>query len=64
MLIRKGVIVEDMLKGALSHLDSAARYTEVHTEVLEKLQYPKEVLSARLFVRMDDGSRRSFRAWR
>lgn len=56
--------MEEMLKGALSHLDGAARYTNTHPEVLEKLQYPKEVLSARLFIRMDDGSRRSFRAWR
>ena len=41
--------MEDMLKGALSHLDGAAKYTKVHPEVLEKLQYPKEVMSARLF---------------
>ncbi|MDZ7784371.1 MAG: Glu/Leu/Phe/Val dehydrogenase [Halioglobus sp.] len=56
--------MEEMLKGALSHLDEAAQYTEVQPEVLEKLRYPKEVLSARLLVRMDDGSRRSFLAWR
>jgi glutamate dehydrogenase (NADP+) len=56
--------VEDMLKGALSHLDDAAKHSEIHPEVLEKLRYPKEVLSARLMVRMDDGSRRSFLAWR
>lgn len=54
----------DMLKGALSHLEEAARYTDIHPEVLEKLRFPKEVLSARLLVRMDDGSRRSFLAWR
>lgn len=56
--------MEDMLKGALSHLEGAAEFTKVHPEVLEKLQYPKEVMSVRLFIRMDDGSRRSFRAWR
>lgn len=56
--------MEEMLKGALSHLDEAARYTDVHPEVLEKLRYPKEVLTARLLIRMDDGSRRSFLAWR
>jgi len=49
--------VEEMLRGALSHLDAAAKYTEVQPEVLEKLRYPKEVLSARLLVRMDDRSR-------
>lgn len=56
--------MEEMLKGALSRLDDAALHTEVHAEVLEKLRYPKEVLSARLLIRMDDGSRRSFLAWR
>lgn len=56
--------MEDMLKGALSHLDDAAKHSEIHPEVLEKLRYPKEVLSARLMIRMDDGSRRSFLAWR
>lgn len=56
--------MEEMLKGALSRLDEAARYTRVEAEVLEKLRYPKEVLSARLLIRMDDGSRRSFLAWR
>src|SRR5690554_1121807 len=53
-----------MLQGALSHLDEAAQYTDVHPEVLEKLRYPKEVLTARLLIRMDNGSRRSFLAWR
>lgn len=56
--------MEEMLQGALSHLDEAAKYTQVHPEVLEKLRYPKEVLTARLLVRMDNGSRRSFVAWR
>ena len=56
--------MEEMLRGALGHLDEAAKYTEVQPEVLEKLRYPKEVLSARLLVRMDDRSRRSFLAWR
>lgn len=53
-----------MLEGALSHLEEAARHTTVHPEVLEQLRYPKEVLTARLLVRMDDGARRSFLAWR
>lgn len=56
--------MEEMLRGALSHLDEAAKYTEVQPEVLEKLRYPKEVLSARLLIRMDDRSTRSFLAWR
>lgn len=56
--------MEDMLTGALRHLDEAARHADVHPEVLEKLRFPKEVLTARLTIRMDDGSRRSFVAWR
>lgn len=56
--------MEDMLQGALSQLDVAAKYTDVHPEVLEKLRYPKEVLTTRLMIRMDNGSRRSFVAWR
>lgn len=56
--------MENLFEGALSHLEEAARYAQVHPEVLEKLRYPKEVLATRLMIRMDDGSRRSFRAWR
>ncbi|MGC2855777.1 Glu/Leu/Phe/Val family dehydrogenase [Novispirillum sp. DQ9] len=56
--------MEDLLTGALSRLDEAAKYVEVDKEVLERLRYPKETLSARLTVRMDDGSSRSFPAWR
>ncbi len=53
-----------MLNHALKRLDDAAQHTEVHPEVLEKLRHPKETLSTRLMIRMDDGSRRSFIAWR
>ncbi|WP_142850494.1 Glu/Leu/Phe/Val dehydrogenase [Telmatospirillum sp. J64-1] len=56
--------MEDLLAGALSRLDEAAKHVDVDPEVLEKLKYPKETLSVRLMVRMDDGSRRSFPAWR
>lgn len=56
--------MDDLLSGALSRLDEAAKYVEVDSEVLEKLKYAKETLSVRLSVRMDDGSRRSFPAWR
>lgn len=56
--------MEDLLSGALSRLDEAAKYVSVDPEVLEKLKYPKETLSVRLSVRMDDGSLRSFPAWR
>ncbi|MBP2227852.1 Glu/Leu/Phe/Val family dehydrogenase [Azospirillum agricola] len=56
--------MDDLLAGALSRLDEAAKHVEVDSEVLEKLKYAKETLSVRLSVRMDDGSRRSFPAWR
>lgn len=56
--------MDDLLTGALSRLDDAAKHVKVDAEVLEKLKYPKETLSVRLSVRMDDGSRRSFPAWR
>jgi len=54
----------EMLAHALKRLDDAAQHTQVHPEVLEKLRHPKETLSTRLMIRMDDGSRRSFIAWR
>jgi glutamate dehydrogenase (NADP+) len=54
----------DILTGALTRLETAARHVAIDQDVLEKLRYPKETLSARLMIRMDDGSRRSFLAWR
>ncbi|HLT63651.1 MAG TPA: Glu/Leu/Phe/Val dehydrogenase [Pseudohongiella sp.] len=56
--------MSDMLEGALSQLEKAARHIPVPEEVLDSLRYPREVLSARLTIRMDNGSRRSFQAWR
>ena len=56
--------MENMLGGALSHLEDAARIIGIQPEVTEKLRYPKEIMSCRLMVRMDNGSRRSFEAWR
>ncbi|CUW39611.1 NADP-specific glutamate dehydrogenase [Magnetospirillum sp. XM-1] len=53
-----------MLSHALTRLDEAARHVQVDPEVLEKLRHPKETLTTRLTIRMDDGSRRSFTAWR
>ncbi|MEX2332775.1 MAG: Glu/Leu/Phe/Val dehydrogenase dimerization domain-containing protein, partial [Pseudohongiella sp.] len=56
--------MSDILTGALGQLKKAARYTDVPDEVLEALSFPKEVLTARISVRMDNGVRRSFEAWR
>jgi glutamate dehydrogenase (NADP+) len=49
---------------ARKRLKEAAKHLDIHTEVIEKLRYPKETLAVSLQVRMDDGSRRSFKAWR
>ncbi len=49
---------------ARKRLKEAAKHLDVDREVLEKLRYPKETLAATLAVRMDDGSRRVFKAWR
>ncbi len=49
---------------ARKRLKQAAKFLDLDPDVLEKLKYPKETLAASLLVRMDDGSRRSFKAWR
>jgi glutamate dehydrogenase (NADP+) len=49
---------------ARRRLQHAAKYLDVDADAYEKLFYPQETLSARLMVRMDNGSLRSFAAWR
>jgi len=56
--------MSDLFAGARQRLDEAARHLDVHDDVMEQLRYPKETLAATLHVRMDDGSTRSFKAWR
>jgi glutamate dehydrogenase (NADP+) len=53
-----------MLDQALIRLDEAARHLDLDADVLEKLKYPRETTKVRLMIRMDDGSRKSFMAWR
>jgi glutamate dehydrogenase (NADP+) len=53
-----------MLEQALTHLEDAAQHLDIDGDVLEKLKYPRETTQARLMIRMDDGSRKSFMAWR
>lgn len=53
-----------MLGQALTHLEEAASYLHLDQDVLEKLKYPRETMKVRLMVRMDDGTRKSFIAWR
>jgi len=53
-----------MFAKARKRLRRAAKHLEIDPDVLQKLKYPQETLAASLMVRMDDGSRRSFKAWR
>jgi len=53
-----------MLDQALTRLDEAAQHLDLDADVLEKLKYPRETTKVRLMIRMDDGSRKSFMAWR
>jgi glutamate dehydrogenase (NADP+) len=53
-----------MLDQALTRLDEAAAHLHMDGDVLEKLKYPRETTKVRLMIRMDDGSRKSFIAWR
>lgn len=55
---------DSMLDKALVRLEDAARHLKIDSDVLEKLKYPRETMKARLMIRMDDGSRKSFLAWR
>ena len=56
--------VSHMLEQALVRLDQAAQHLTVDADVLEKLKFPRETIQVRLMIRMDDGSRKSFMAWR
>lgn len=53
-----------LLDLALTRLDDAAQHLRIDPDVIEKLKYPRETTKARLMIRMDDGSRKSFLAWR
>ena len=57
-------MTDSLLNRALVRLDEAATYLEVDPDVLEKLKFPRETTKMRLMIRMDDGSRKSFLAWR
>jgi len=49
---------------ARESLRVACDYLKIHPDVFEELKEPRETLSATLLIRMDDGSRRTFPAWR
>ncbi|CFX02091.1 NADP-specific glutamate dehydrogenase [Candidatus Filomicrobium marinum] len=56
--------VDNLLDRALVRLDEAASHLKIDPDVIELLKYPRETTKARLMIRMDDGSRKSFLAWR
>lgn len=54
----------EIFRAAKKRLDDAAERLGVDDDVREMLSYPKETLSSSVTVRMDDGSLKSFKAWR
>ena len=55
---------DTLLDRALTRLEEAASHLQIDQDVIEKLKYPRETTKTRLLIRMDDGSRKSFLAWR
>ncbi|AIJ54842.1 hypothetical protein C086_00187 [Brucella abortus F6/05-3] len=55
---------ENLLESALVRLDEAASHINIDADVIEKLKFARETMKVRLMIRMDDGSRKSFIAWR
>ncbi len=55
---------DTLLDRALIRLEEAANHLQIDPDVTEKLKYPRETTKTRLLIRMDDGSRKSFLAWR
>ncbi len=55
---------DSLLDGALVRLDEAAAHLSIDPDVIEKLKFARETTKVRLMIRMDDGSRKSFLAWR
>jgi glutamate dehydrogenase (NADP+) len=55
---------DSLLGQAHIRLDEAATHLNVDPDVIEKLKYARETTQVRLMIRMDDGSRKSFLAWR
>ncbi|KFL27764.1 Glu/Leu/Phe/Val family dehydrogenase [Paradevosia shaoguanensis] len=55
---------DSLLDRALVRLEAAASHLQIDPDVIEKLKYPRETTKMRLMIRMDDGSRKSFLAWR
>jgi glutamate dehydrogenase (NADP+) len=55
---------ESPFQRALARLDEAAQHVEIHAEALERLRYPKSILSVSIPLRRDDGSLEFFEGYR
>ena len=52
------------LSMACQRLSAASEHADVNPEVVQRLRYPSETLAATLWLRRDDGTLESFKAWR
>ena len=58
-LAPKGIFAD-----ALKRLDDASQYTDLDSEIIERLKSPKAIIQVSIPVRMDDGSLRVFAGYR
>ncbi len=56
--------MQDVFAGALARLDTAAGFTKVDPEALQRLRQPKLMVEVSIPVRMDDGSLKIFTGFR
>ncbi len=54
----------DVFVDAIRKLDRAAEFGQINAEVTERLRHPKAILQVAVPVRLDDGSLRTFEAYR
>ena len=63
-VIPEAAAATPMLERARENLRIACEKLNIHPDVIEELQWPRETLAVTLLIRMDDGTRRAFPAWR
>ncbi len=57
-------MTDNIFNEARKRLHKAMKYMNISTDVEEQLKYPKMSIAASLEIRMDDGNRRAFKAFR
>ena len=55
---------QDIFSTALARLDLAAEHSSAHSETIERLRHPMQMLDVSIPVRMDDGTERIFTGYR